>query len=172
MVAADGDFRGIYLLALAATLVLLVWLSRRTSLTTPFFEQVQKDRSWLSFAMYGGAMVLVLGMYEDISGAGVYLLITLIPLLAGLWIYLHSRSIPGKLAALSIAITLAMSIALAANLRLMEWVSPAVISLGGLTITRAVLSLVLTWLMCLAMLFVPLALPRLPVAGQAQGKTA
>lgn len=165
-------FEILYLLALAAALFLLVWLARRTSLTTPFFEQVQKDRSWLSFAMYGGAMVLILGMYEDVSEAGTYILVTLLPLLAGIWVFLRSRSMSWKLAALSIAITLAMGIALAANLRLMDWVSPTVFSLGGLAITRAVLSLVLTWLMCLAMLFLPLLLPRLPAASQPQEQTA
>jgi hypothetical protein len=165
-------FEILYLLALAAALILLVWLARRTTLTTPFFEQVQKDRSWLSFAMYGGVMVLVLGMYEDVSEAGTYILVTLLPLLAGIWVFLHSRSMSWKLASLSIAITLAMAIALAANLRLADWVSPAVFTLGGLAITRSILSLLLTWLLCLAMLFLPLVLPRLPASGQAQGQMA
>ena len=58
------------------------------------------------------------------------------------------------------------------NLQLTDWVSPTVFTLGGLAITRSVLSLILTWLMSLAILFLPLVLPNLPAASQAQEKTA
>jgi hypothetical protein len=155
-------FEFIYLCVLAASLILVIWLAPRLSLTGSFFERVQKDSGILSFAMYGGGMTFILGMYEDISGAGLYILSTAIPLLLGIWVYLHLRAKQAQIIVLSIALTLAIGIALVANLRLMDWESPLVFSLGGLGIDRSIVSIFLTWLLCQAMLFMPLLLRKIP----------
>jgi hypothetical protein len=159
-------FEAVYLCVLAAAIILVVWLAYRIPMTTAFYGQVQRDWSIISFAMYGGAMVFILGMYEDISGGGWYILITAVPLLLGTWIYLHHQAKQGRILALSIAITLAIGIALVANLQLLDWVSPLVFEIGGLGITRSVLSIILTWLLCEAMLFMPMLLSRIPFSKQ------
>jgi hypothetical protein len=166
------SFGLIYLAALAAVLALGVWLARRVSLTTSFFEQVQKDWTTLSFAMYGGAMVFILGMYEDTIWPGAYVLLTVIPLLLGTWFFLRGRSTWGRLAALAAAVTAAIGISLLANLRLQDFVSPVAFRLGGLAITRSTLSILLTWLLCEAMLFLPLLLRQIPFAGRAREQAA
>jgi hypothetical protein len=165
-------FELIYLAALVAAMALVVWLARRVALTGPFFEQVQKDWTQLSFAMYGGGMVFILGMYEDIHGAGMYILLTTLPLLLGTWLFLRGRSAAGKLTALAAAVTLAMGIAFLANLQLMDWISPVELRLGGLEITRNISSLLLTWLLCEAMLFVPLLLQYIPFTSPARKQAA
>jgi len=167
-----ASFGLIYLAALAAALALGVWLARRVTLTSPFFEQVQKDWTTLSFAMYGGAMVFILGMYEDTIWPGAYVLLTVIPLLLGTWFFLRGRSTRSRMAALAAAVTVAIGISLVANLRLMEYVSPVALRLGGLEVTRSTLSILLTWLMCLGMLFLPALVRRIPFAGRTKGQTA
>jgi hypothetical protein len=164
-------FEAIYLCALAAAMILVVWLTRRISLTTTFFEQVQKDWSLLSFAMYGGGTVLILGMYEDISGGGLYILMTAVPLLLGIWVYLRRQVVQWRIVALSVAITLAMGIALVANLQLMDWASPLVFEIGSLDITRSILSIILTWFLCEGMVFMPMLLRHIPLINQTQKQT-
>jgi len=165
-------FEIISLAALTATMILVVWLAQRFPLTRSFFKQVQEDWSLFSFAMYGGAMVLVLGMYEDISGAGLYILITAIPLLLGAWGYLRLRAVHWRILAMSLAVTVAMGVTLIANIQLMDWASPVEFVIGGLGITRSVLSILLTWVLCVAMLFIPMLLPQIPFSKPAQEQMA
>jgi hypothetical protein len=162
------SFETIFLFALVVALILVIWLARRVTLTSPFFEQVQSDWSQLSFAMYGAAMVFILGMYEDIPGAGLYILITVIPLLLGVWMFLHYEDMQRRMVALTVAITLAVGIALAANLQPLDWVSPVMFKIGDLEITRSVFSLILTWFMCEAMLFIPMLMQYIPFTRQTQ----
>ncbi len=152
----------VYLFVLLALTFLLVWLASKTPLTLAFCTQLHKDRSLASLAMYGGGVVWILGMYEEFPHAGVYILLTIIPLIFGVWLYLHSRSGSWRLAALSLGFTLAMGVALIAHGHLVDWDSPVVFQAGGLVITRAVLSLLLVWLLGLAMLFVSFLLPLTP----------
>jgi hypothetical protein len=113
-------------------------------------------------------MVFILGMYEDIPGAGLYILITVIPLLLGVWIFLHSQEMQRRMVALTVAITLAVGIAFLANLQPLDWVSPVMFTIGDLEITRSVFSIILTWLMCEAMLFIPILMQYIPFTRQAQ----
>lgn len=161
-------FEAIYLCALTAALALIVWLAGRISLTNTFSEQVRKDWSILSFAMYGGAMTLILGMYEDVTGTGLYILITAIPLLIGAWIYLCTQVLQRRIISLSVAILVAMGIAFVANLQLMDWVSPLVFKIGSFGVTRSALSIILTWLLCEAMLFLPMVVRHIPFTKQTQ----
>jgi len=162
------SFELIFLFALVVALILVIWLARRVTLTSLFFEQVQSDWSQLSFAMYGAAMVFILGMYEDIPGAGLYILITVIPLLLGVWMFLHFQDMQRRMVVLTVAITLAVGIALLANLQPLDWVSPVMFTIGDLEITRSVFSIILTWLMCEAMLFIPILMQYIPFTRQAQ----
>jgi len=153
-------FELLYLFALGITMILVMWLSQKVSLTTDFPDQVKRDRSLISFAMYGGITVFVLGMYEDITGAGLYILLTTIPVLIGTWIYLHQQSSVWRVITLAAATTIAMGIAFFANVQLVDWVSPVAFEIGSLSITRSLLSIILTWLLCEAMLCLPIFLPR------------
>jgi hypothetical protein len=161
-------FGAIYLFALAVTLILFLWLTSRFPLTNSFFAQAQKDWSILSLVMYGGAMTFVLGMYEEIVGAGLYILLTMVPLLVGIWAFLRISGAKGRIAALSVAILVAMGVALIANLQLMDWVSPLVFKIGSFGVTRSVLCIILTWLLCEAMLLLPMLLQHIPFIKQTQ----
>jgi hypothetical protein len=160
------------LFALVIAMLVLILLAQRFSLTRAFAEQVRKDWSTFSFAMYGGAMVLVLGMYEDVSGAGLYLLLTVIPLLLGVWAFLRTQAVGWRIASLCAAVTVGMGIALIANLQLMDWTPMVEFSIGSLEVTRTILSIILSWLLSLAMLFIPMLLPLLPFPGSGREQMA
>jgi len=154
--------------AMVVTMILLIWIAQKIPLTRDFFGQVQKDWSLFSFAMYGGAMVLVLGMYEDISGAGLYILVTAVPLFLGVWAYLRTQALHWRIIAMFLAVTLSMGITLLANLQLKDWVSPVEFTIGALDINRSVLSILLTWFLAVTMLFIPMILPRIPFSKPAR----
>ncbi len=156
------------LFVLAGTMTLLVWLAGKIPPAARFFEQVRKDWSLFSFAMYGGAMILVLGMYEEVPDAGLYILVTAIPMLLGAWAYLHIQAAGWRLVAMSAAVTVAMVITLTANIRLVDWVSPVEFSIGGLDITRSILSVIMVWPLSVGMLFVPMLLPLIPFSKPAR----
>jgi hypothetical protein len=165
-------FELLYLLALVITMILVIWLSQKISLTINFPDQVKQDRSLISFAMYGGISVFVLVMYEDITGAGLYILVTTIPVLIGTWIYLHQQNNTQRVITLAAATTIAMGIAFVANVQLIDWVSPVAFEIGSLSISRSLLSIILNWLMCEAMLCLPIFLPRSLSTKPAQEQTA
>jgi hypothetical protein len=74
--------------------------------------------------------------------------------------------------AMSAAVTLGMGIALIANHQLMDWSPTVEFSIGGLDITRSVLSFILTWLLCLATLLIPIILPLIPFSRSSQKQMA
>ncbi|MBN2502874.1 MAG: hypothetical protein JXB38_18990 [Anaerolineales bacterium] len=166
-----SGFLAIFLIVVLGLTLLCVWLSKLLPLTRPFYERVKADWSLLSFTMYGGALVFIAGMYEDIVGAGWHLLLTLIPLVLGIWVYLRETRMSRRLWTLVLSVTAAMGIALAANLQLMDWVSPTALQIGPLALNRAVLSVILTWLTCETMILAPLLLrfttpPRRPILAE------
>ncbi len=165
-------FELLYLVVLFAATLLSLRLARKIALTSIFFEQVRKDWSLISFAMYGGAFTLVIGMYEEIANGGLYILLTILPFLFSTWVYLRQPSLRRRLTALSLGITVAMGIALVAHLLRMDLFSPAVFQVGGMVVTRSILSIFLSWLLGLGMLFVPMLLPRISFDKQAQVQTA
>ena len=165
-------FEAVYLVVLLVALTLIVWLARKNSLTASFVEQVQKDWSLVSFAMYGGALILVMGMYEDVINAGPYLLLTTIPFFLGAWLYLRQQTIFGKMITLSLSVAVAMGIALVANGYLLGWTTAPVSEIGGLIVSRSILSVVLSWLLSEAMLFVPALLHWIPFSRRTQAPAA
>ncbi|MFH1523367.1 MAG: hypothetical protein ABIF04_00210, partial [Chloroflexota bacterium] len=54
------------------------------------------------------------------------------------------------------------------NLQLMDWVSPLVFKIGSFGVTRSALSIILTWLLCEAMLFLPMVVRHIPFTKQTQ----
>lgn len=150
-----SGFLVIFLTVLFGLILLCVWLSRIVPLTRPFYERLQEDRSLLSFAMYGGSLLFVAGMYEDIKGAGGYLLLTIIPFVLGIWLYLRDQNAGRRLWTLLLSVTVAMGIALVANLQLMDWVSQTALQIGTLSISRTVFSVILTWITCGVMILAP-----------------
>jgi hypothetical protein len=150
-----SGFLVIFLTMIFSLTLLCIWLSKMVPLTRPFYERVKADRSLLSFTMYGGALVFIAGMYEDIAGAGWHVLLTLIPLVLGIWVYLRLQQTRGRLLALLLSVTVAMGIALVANLQLMDWVPTTALQIGTLSINRTVLSVTLTWLTCETMILAP-----------------
>jgi hypothetical protein len=151
-------FLAVFLGVLFVITALCIWLSQKLALTHPFYERLQEDWSLLSFAMYGGTLVFVFGMYEDIEGAGWYVILTLIPLILGIWAYLGDRRTGRRLFALLLSITVAMGIALVANLQLMDWVSPAALRIGSLSLNRVTMSVILSWFTCGVMILAPAVL--------------
>jgi hypothetical protein len=166
-----SGFLAIFLVMVFALTMLSVWLAGKVPLTRPFYERVKADWSLLSFTLYGGALIFIAGMYEDIAGAGWHVLLTLIPLVWGIWVYLRAERMERRLLALFLSIAAAMGIALVANLQLMDWVSPTALQIGPLALNRVVLSVILAWLVCEAMIFAPALLqftlpPRSPVPAE------
>ncbi len=159
----------ICLSVLAGTMILLVWLAGKIPLAAGFYEQVRKDWSLFSFAMYGGAMILVLGMYEDVPKAGLYILATAVPVLLGAWAYLRLQAVHWRMIAMFAALTVAMGITLAANIQLVDWVSPVEFSIGGLDFTRSILSVIMIWPLSVGMLFLPMLLPLIPFSRSRKG---
>ncbi len=166
-----SGFLAIFLIVVLGLMLLCVWLSKLLTLTHPFYERVQSDWSLLSFMMYGGALVFLAGMYEDVVGAGWHVLITLIPLVLGIWVYLRDERMSRRLWTLVLSVTAAMGIALVANLQLTDGFSPTALQIGPLALNRVVLSVILTWLTCETMILAPLLLrfavpPRQPVMAE------
>jgi hypothetical protein len=164
-------FDVIYLCILAVTLTLLIWISQKFSLTRDFFVQVQRDWSLISFSLFGGILALILGMYEDIADAGVYILSTAIPLLVSIWLFLRSEGMTQRIISLALGLTVAMAIALIANIQLVDWVSPDVLEIGNLRLTRSLLSVIFSWMLGEAMLFLPFLVTRIPYSKQPQSHT-
>jgi hypothetical protein len=148
-------FLGVYLVVLMAVMMVVLWLAGKFTRTRSFFTRVKKDSSLLSFCMYGSALTFVVGAYEDLHGAGWYLVLTAILLILGAWIYLRSQDSRHRMLALTLSIGLAMGIALVANIQLMDWASPIEINIGPFVINRATVSVLLTWLTCEVMILVP-----------------
>jgi hypothetical protein len=154
-------FLGIYLVVLVTAMMAAVWMSGKLTRTRSFFNRVKKDWTLISFCMYGSALIFVVGMYEDLHGAGWYLVLTAILLILGVWIYLRSQDARHRMLALTLSIGLAMLIALIANIQLMDWASPIEINIGPLAINRATVSVLLTWLACEVMILAPgILIPR------------
>ncbi len=151
-------FLSVYLVLLHLLLYLAYAVAKRVDWLAPVLALHRQDWSLLSFAMYGGALTFVMGMYEDLQGAGWYLVATAMLLILGAWVFLRSAHPSRRVIPLLAGITLAMAAGLLANLQLLPWESPAVFSLGGLAITRVMVSVLLTWGVCVVMILSPAAL--------------
>lgn len=154
-------FLGVYLVVLMAVIMLAIWLAGKFTRTRSFITRVKKDWTLLSFCMYGSALIFLVGMYEDLHGAGLYLVLTALLLILGVWIFLRSQDSRHRLLALTLSIGLAMVIALVANIQLMDWASPVELNIGPLAIDRVTVGVLLTWLACEVMILAPgILIPR------------
>jgi hypothetical protein len=156
---ASAILFSVHLILLFLLVAVLLWGGDRFRLTQPFSRELRADPSLISFMLYGGAFLLVLGSYEDVSGVDYYLILSSLAMACGAWAYLRMDKTAPRLAALTVATTVAAAFSLVANLTLVDYNSPPV---GFWTVSLPMTSLFigLFWLVALAMIGLPLAIFR------------
>lgn len=144
----------VHLILLFLLVAVLLWSGDRFRLTQPFSRELRADPSLISFMLYGGAFLLVLGSYEDVSGVDYYLILSSLAMAIGAWAYLRTEKTATRLAALTVATTVAAAFSLVANLTLVDYTSPPV-DFGTVSLPMTGLFIGLFWLVALAMIGLP-----------------
>jgi hypothetical protein len=145
---------GTHLILLFLLVAVVIWIGGKLPLTQRFSQQLRADPSLISFMLYGGAFLIVLFNFEDVSGVDIYLILASLIMALGSWAYLRTEKVANRLAALITATTLATVFALIANLTLVDYNSSPV-SFGGFSLPMITLFIGLSWLVTLAMIALP-----------------
>jgi hypothetical protein len=143
-----------HLILLFLLVAVLIWGGSRFHLTQRFSRELRADPSLISFMLYGGVFLHVLGGYEDVSGVDYYLILSSLAMAWGAWAYLRTGKTAQRLVALTVATTVAAAFALVANLTLVSYNSPPVV-IGNVSLPMVSLFIGLTWLVALAMIALP-----------------
>jgi hypothetical protein len=145
---------GVHLILLFLLVAGVIWIGDKLPLTQGFSQQLRDDPSLISFMLYGGAFLIVLFNFEDVSGVDVYLILASLVMALGGWIYLRTERAANRLTVLITATTLATVFALIANLTLVDYSTPPA-NFGAFSLPMITLFIGLSWLVTLAMIGLP-----------------
>ena len=163
-------FQALFLLLQGLTVIILLLIARKIRAFSLFNKRLQDDRSLLSFMLYGSALVITLGQYEDVAQGNLYLILSILALGLGAWGYLGLQKTKTRTAALVSGSSLACLFALFANLFLFRNGQSPEISQEILF--RVVFSSLVNWLSIQVLILAPLFLPlnkRREFSGQTSG---
>lgn len=149
----------LHLVVLLLLVASIIRISGKISLVAEFHRQITTAPSLISFMMYGGTLIVLLAIFDDVSEAHWYLIAAAAAMLLGGWGYLRASRVRVQLLWLVIGNTVATALGLTANLLLLNYISPTV-SVAGLEIKRVVIFVALTWLTSMAMILLPLVVFR------------
>jgi hypothetical protein len=114
----EAFFSGMLWLGLFLAVFLFLGLAASVRRLRPFYLQLQKDWTAVSFIFYGGAMTALVLLFKDYRYEGPYALSSIFFLAAGAWIYLRSPFPWQRALALLSGLTLAVWLAAAG-----QWVT-------------------------------------------------
>jgi len=137
---------GLFVVLQLAFFSVCFWLAWRLPFIQDFYQKVKQDYTIVAFAMYGSALIFVLGHFEDLSNSQWFGVICSVPLIASTWGFLRTKKKGAKMAWLMGGITLSSMIVLITNLVLWEIPTPAMFYIGTIPIKRSFYFVGLTWL--------------------------
>jgi hypothetical protein len=145
----------LHLVLLFALVAGMIWIGERIPLTRKFSQDLRSDPLLISFMLYGGAFLIVLFNFEDVTGADIYLILTSLVMALGAGIFLQSKKTTNQLVGMLCAVTLASAFSLVANLTLVNYNAPPMDFLV-FTLPAPSLFVGLSWLVAIVMIILPL----------------
>jgi hypothetical protein len=162
-----GMFALIMLFSFLLMGLILVLLFRLIPHTRDVWKRIRTDWTRLSFLLYGGLVFGILIMFDEYHHEHIWLLLSLICLAIGAWLYLRAKNQKQRLLALLGGVTTAMWIVALAKwmlIPLQEWPTGYPVAPSETTRWLETGSAMIYWVFILIMLIAPALLNLLPQA--------